>query len=428
MELTNKITAAQNVVDDANATAQELGSAYTALREKIAALQLKVTEQYNIGLGRPVVVSETSNGVKENINDGNPDSKWDSNSIKSGTGDAAQDIGDAWFVIDLGEQANLIDELKVAYFNKVYPTEYEVQVSNDYANWMTVKTLTRVHNGTTYPKDDILFETPISARYVRMLFKELNNVAAGDGVGINEAEVIGRYIYEDVSVQEVETFENIVAEKGSEFDSTQLADTAKVQLAVAGMVENLAAYVPVSWNTSGLDTSIANTYALEGSLSLNGVTNAGDVKASVRVIVTQYAEFLGGSLRMDSGNYDQTSMRFGYEFPNIEGMTVTSWKWNWGLSENALTRERSGENKKDTENGFISNLVITGIPRDAFETVVYARLSITYTNTSGKELTVDTGIQRMSVKNVADAILAADSGATESEKEYAGEIIGTPAT
>ena len=61
------------------------------------------------------------------------------------------------FAIDLGEQTNLIDGLKVSYFNKVYPINYEVQVSNDNKTWTTVKTLTREHDGEAHPKDDIQF-------------------------------------------------------------------------------------------------------------------------------------------------------------------------------------------------------------------------------------------------------------------------------
>ena len=29
----------------------------------------------------------------------------------------------------------------MSYFNKVYPTDYDVQVSNDKENWVTVKTI-----------------------------------------------------------------------------------------------------------------------------------------------------------------------------------------------------------------------------------------------------------------------------------------------
>lgn len=145
---------------------------------------------------------------------------------------ANQQSDKAWFTIDIGEQMNLIDGLKVSYFNKVYPTKYEVQISNDGTNWTTVKTLSRDHNGQTYPADDIVFETPVSARYVRMLFTEMNNVAAGHGVGINEAEVLGRYVYEKAAVTDVEKFSDMNVDLGSIFDHTVLPVTAQIKVQI----------------------------------------------------------------------------------------------------------------------------------------------------------------------------------------------------
>lgn len=283
--LNTALTEAKKVADNANATQEQVTSATAKLQEAVKALQVKVTEKQNIGLKKPVTVSGTSNGVKESINDGNEATKWDSDLIKEGTGDSAQDIGDAWFAIDLGEQANLIDGLKVSYFNKVYPTDYEVQVSNDNKNWTTVKTLTKEHNGATSPKDDIQFETPVSARYVRMFFKELNNVAAGHGVGINEAEVLGRYVYENASVKSVSANADILAQKDSEFDQSKLPVVNGIQIAVDEMADAIQALVPVNWNTENLDMSKAGTYALEGTLSLSGIANADKKKANVNIIV-----------------------------------------------------------------------------------------------------------------------------------------------
>ena len=121
---------------------------------------------------------------------------------------------------------NLIDGLKVSYFNKVYPTDYEVQVSNDNENWTTVKTLSKEHNGPVNPTDEITFETPVSARYVRVFFKELNNGWTKVGtraVGINEGRKwLGRYVYEKSSVQSVSANTDILIEKDSEFDAAKL--------------------------------------------------------------------------------------------------------------------------------------------------------------------------------------------------------------
>ena len=102
----------KKVAENASATQDEVRKATTKLQEAVNALQVKVTEKQNIGLKKPVTVSGTSNGVKESINDGNASTKWDSDLIKSGTGDEAQDIGDAWFAIDLGA---------VSYTHLIFP-------------------------------------------------------------------------------------------------------------------------------------------------------------------------------------------------------------------------------------------------------------------------------------------------------------------
>lgn len=276
---------ARKVAENVNATQEQVTDATAKLQEAATVLQVKVTESQNIGLRKPVTVSGTSNGVKEAINDGDETTKWDSDLIKNGTGNTAQDIGDAWFAVDLGEQTNLIDGLKVSYFNKVYPTDYEVQVSNDNKNWTTVKTLKREHNGATHPKDDIQFETPVSARYVRMFFKELNNVAAGHGVGINEAEVFGRYVYENTAVQSVSANTDVLVQKDSVFDMSQLPAVNGIQIAVEEMADTMQALVPVTWNTDNLDMSKPDTYKLEGTLSLSGIANPDNKKANVNVVV-----------------------------------------------------------------------------------------------------------------------------------------------
>ncbi len=275
------IASAQEIYNKPDASASEISNAVTKLKDAEDALKVKVTEKQNIGLGKPVTVSGTSNGKPEYINDGDKNSKWDSDLIKGPN----QQSDKAWFTIDIGEQMNLIDGLKVSYFNKVYPTKYEVQISNDGTNWTTVKTLSRDHNGQTYPADDIVFETPVSARYVRMLFTEMNNVAAGHGVGINEAEVLGRYVYEKAAVTDVEKFSDMNVDLGSIFDHTVLPVTAQIKVQIKEMQDMISAIVPASWNTDSLDTSLAGTYLLDGVLSLNGIENPNQLKAAINVIV-----------------------------------------------------------------------------------------------------------------------------------------------
>lgn len=283
-ELAEAIADAEDVVKNA-ADQAEVTAAVSALQDAMTALQVKMSESQNIALNKPVTVSGTSNGVKESINDGNASSKWDSDLIKSGQGDGATDIGDAWAVIDLGAQTNLIDGVKVSYFNKVYPTEYEIQVSNDNATWTTVEAFSKAHNGPTHPVDEVEFAVPVSARYVRFFFAEINNVAAGHGIGINEAEIIGRYVYEEVSVSEVNSITDIVVEENGTFDAAELPELAGVKVQVKELPELLSVLVPVSWNAENVDITAPATYTVKGALSLNDIDNADAKQATVNVIV-----------------------------------------------------------------------------------------------------------------------------------------------
>lgn len=274
------IATATGVLETATTDIQ-ITEAVAALQGAVDALQKKVTEQQNIGLNKPVEVSGTSNGVKESINDADVNSKWDSQFIKGSN----KESDEAWFVIDLGEQTNRIEQLNVQYFNKVYPTQYKVQISNDNTNWTTVEVLTREHNGDTYPLDEIAFEQPISARYIKMLFTEMNSAAAGNGVGITNTEVLGRYVYETSEVASVNAVPSITVEKDSEFDAGQLPETIGIQISVAELDSNMSLAVPVAWDTTSLDMTKAGTYTLPGTLSLDGISNTEGYQASLNVIV-----------------------------------------------------------------------------------------------------------------------------------------------
>ena len=157
----------------------------------------------NIALGKEVTVSGTSDGNKDKVNDGDKSTKWDSNAIKNGSG---ADIGDAWLCINLGGSTYEINQVVVSYFNKIYPTSYELQVSDDGEEWTTVKTLTKNNNGSTYPIDTIDFETAVSAKYVRLYFNTVNTAAAGNGIGVQEFEIYGKEVREEPEVPHEHTY------------------------------------------------------------------------------------------------------------------------------------------------------------------------------------------------------------------------------
>ena len=106
--------------------------------------------------------------------DGNRETRWNSNYIK---GDHASE--EAWIIVDLGEETNIIESLTAEYFNLVYPTDYDVLVSADKENWITAKTIKNEPNGAAHPTDEISLDQPIIGRYVKLLFRELNSAAVG---------------------------------------------------------------------------------------------------------------------------------------------------------------------------------------------------------------------------------------------------------
>lgn len=142
----------------------------------------------------------------------------------------------------------------------------------------------------------------------------------------------------------------------------------------------------------------------------------------------EYVDFLGGGLRRAS-TYEKTNMRFGYEIPNVvEGMNATSWEWSWVAedasklwTEDAKTVSGTNSNENEDGTGRVSNLVITGIPKSAYKTNVYAQLAITYTIGS-EELTVYTDVQVRTVEQVANAVKNSEVESPEN-KDYAQGLL-----
>ena len=143
----------------------------------------------NVAARTTVTVSGTSDGDKENVKDGNPNTKWDSNYIKSN----GADIGDAWLQMDLGAGKTWeINKLVISFFNKIYPTSWKIQISDDAEDWQDIKTLTAPDNGPTNPTTTLELDTPVTGRYVRFYFNTLNTGAAGNGVGVKDVEIYAR--------------------------------------------------------------------------------------------------------------------------------------------------------------------------------------------------------------------------------------------
>lgn len=239
-----------------------------------------VLEPSNLALNKTVAVSGTSNGEKTYVNDGDASTKWDSDYIK---GSNAKE--NAWVSIDLGKAGtSIFDQSKVSYFNKVYPTASEIQISNDGTNWITVSKLTSDHDGTTYPVVTTQFEPALTARYVRLFFTELNSAAAGNGVGITEWEITGISL-SAASVGEVQKLEKKNVQLNTSAEELELAAFVNVTL-TNETNEEFEVQVPVNWNTENYDPAAAGTVTLTGTLNLpETVNNAKNLTAEIQVTV-----------------------------------------------------------------------------------------------------------------------------------------------
>lgn len=237
-----------------------------------------VDELTNIAYLKEVVVSGTSDGQKENVTDGS-DAKWDSNFIK---GPNASE--NAWVYVDLGDNVNIINEITMKYFNKVYPTKYHIQISNDHENWITVESLEKPHNGPTYPIDNVKFQTPVTARYVRLLFEELNSVAAGNGVGLKELEIIGKHNnnYQIHSVKQLDDLKVEINTPGDQLDLPKL-----INISVFDAMQNEQfIQVPVIWDLTRYKDDVDGICNLKGILDINSnINNPNNYGASINIIV-----------------------------------------------------------------------------------------------------------------------------------------------
>ena len=237
-----------------------------------------LTEPSNLATGKTVTVSGTSDGNKDNVNDGDLDTKWDSDFIK-GTGASEN----SWIYIDLGsEQTSIFSAMTMSYFNKIYPTLMYIQVSNDAVNWTDITELTRDHNGATYPVVTENFDTPYAARYVRLLFEELNSAAAGNGVGLREWEITG-FALSDVTLRSVPEPDGISIETGHTLTAADLPAFVQVELyqEAVGPMEVL---VPVTWDLDGVSAGVGSMTVL-GTLDLPESVAADDRTVIIRVTI-----------------------------------------------------------------------------------------------------------------------------------------------
>ena len=221
----------------------------------------------NIALNKTVTVSgtETASVVPSACVDGNESTKWDSNVLKGSNAPAG---ATAWVYVDLGEtKTSIINSMTMKYFNKVYPTASQIQVSNDHENWITVKSLSK-NAGLTNQTDTYETETPLSVRYVRLLFTEINSQAAGNAIGLKEFEIYGIQSEAKYQVEAAEAVEGITVDKGTEAADLNLPKLVSVQLKRNGSETAKTVQMPVVWNTENYNAAADGVYTLEGIISL----------------------------------------------------------------------------------------------------------------------------------------------------------------
>ena len=279
--LNNALKEAELLLDNKEVTQDQINQGVENLKKSVNALEVKITEDLNIALNKNVEVSGTSNGLKDYINDGDKLTKWDSNFIKGENADK-----DAWIIVDLGEKPAIIKEFIISYFNLVFPTKYKVQISSDMEEWVTVAEKSKEHGSEAHPVDTIILESEVSARYVRFVFEELNSVAVGKGVGINELEIVGKIINEEseiIAVQDHEVKEAIVP---TNIDSLDLDKMSNVSIKVGDLLLELL--VPVIWDINDFDGNTTGVYNLFGELKLNdNINNPKAIKARQTVILKE---------------------------------------------------------------------------------------------------------------------------------------------
>ena len=163
------------------------------------------------------------------------------------------------------------------------------------------------------------------------------------------------------------------------------------------------------------------------------VTNSSVDENGVLTITYDFEKmFIGGSLRMDHGNtYDQTSMRYGYDFTLPDGATFVGCEWYYGTSADNLTNSLIPDSTKYITNPdnkgeqvYRSNIVFTNIGKANYKSNVYSRILVKYTLNGKSYSKMGSFIDTRTVKEVAESIVNSDN-VSDKQKRYANEILAT---
>ena len=163
------------------------------------------------------------------------------------------------------------------------------------------------------------------------------------------------------------------------------------------------------------------------------VTNSSVDENGVLTITYNFEKmFIGGSLRMDHGDiYDQTSMRYGYDFTLPDGATFVGCEWYYGTSADNLTNSLIPDSTKYITNPdnkgeqvYRSNIVFINIGKANYKSNVYSRILVKYTLNGKSYSKMGSFIDTRTVKEVAESIANSDN-ASDKQKRYANGILAT---
>ena len=240
----------------------------------------------NLAAKQPIEVSsveESTEYLGQLAVDGDPSTRWSSGPLNE---KSPGEVADQWFVLDLGENPVLIQNIQVDFFKKVWPMEYSIEVSNDKKQWTTVHTVQRPAADKVGVSDKTEFETPIMARYLRLYFpkQKLNTFAIGGGVSITELAVNGirkttemDYVNIATSLKPIQTSNTTTAK--------ELVLPNILQVTLKSSQKEISAQVLPVWNTEGFDSAQNTEISLYGILPTSKLLiNSQNIKAVQKVI------------------------------------------------------------------------------------------------------------------------------------------------
>lgn len=253
----------------------------------------EVEEVVNLALNQKVEVSavervqgsgaETSYTGNLSV-DGKQNTRWSSGALNN---KSYGDISDQWLILDMGENPVLMKEIQIDFYKKVWPTEYQIQASNDKQNWVTLETITRESANKEGISDKKTFETPLNAKYIRLYFpkEKLNTQAAGGSVSITELTVKGIRKTSPLNYLAVtDTFKDIAVENTATVKELHLPELVHVEMEKAPG-EKIVVQVLPKWNTEGFDAAKDIVVLLKGELPTGKLLmNNKNVEAIQKVI------------------------------------------------------------------------------------------------------------------------------------------------